>query len=582
MNSNNSEPCIEDQYSAWNPGIETIIPQAYEALETIYHSDNAYTYLSDVNELAFETGLNHEELVHFKPARLVLHELIVRITANIVVPEGEQEEDLGIHFREIASKILTKYIQPELAEIESNYRDLHTRLAALVTTELENSLFATVSKAGKKGWLSGLNPFKPAKKAGAAGETRSEKEFRVIASFRELGLNCDDPEKASVYRSLYRVLGSIANTRGYLGHDRLLLATITTRHVCNYHGSRLIGDKVEEIVDKAIGAENYPRIPDAEKPVLISLKGSSAAGKSSLRPMLQNMTRQLGIESYGTISPDIWRRLLLDYDSLGEAYKYAGRLTSYEVNVIDSKLDHYIREKAETRHSIPHMMVDRFRFDSFSSEKISRILHKTYVHYIDTMYMYFVITPPEETVSRGWERGLARGRYKSVEDYLGHCVEAYTGIPKLLFKWLSSPKPRYIFEFLDNSVPKGVYPTTIARGTQSSMEVLDPLAFVNIQRYQHINVMAETPRTVYPQDETLSVENNVEFLSQCIAKIEKVEFIEPESDQVYLRSKNRRFEIIDKALFQSVIVNSELAEVFNRLAPEIEVDNQTLFAASQK
>ncbi len=379
-----------------------------------------------------------------------------------------------------------------------------------------------------------------------------------------------------MYRSLYRVLGSIANTRGFLGQDKAFLATITTRHVCNYHGSRLIGDKVEEIVNNAIDTENYPRIPDAVKPVLISLKGSSAAGKSSLRPMLQNMTRQLGIETdgYGTISPDIWRRLLLDYDSLGEAYKYAGRLTSYEVNTIDSKLDHYIREKAETRHSIPHMMVDRFRFDSFSSEKISRILHKTYVRYIDTMYLYFVITPPEETVSRGWERGLARGRYKSVEDYLGHCVEAYTGIPKLLFKWLSSPKPRYIFEFLDNSVPKGVYPTTIARGTQSSMDILDPVAFVNIQRYQHINVMAESPAAVYPQNQTLSVENNIDFLTQCIAKIESVEFIEPESSQVYLRSNHQQFEVTDHAIFQSVISNGEFAAIFNYLAPEIEGNNQ--------
>ncbi len=37
------------------------------------------------------------------------------------------------------------------------------------------------------------------------------------------------------------------------------------------------------------------------------------------------MIQELGIETdgYGTISPDIWRRILLDYDSLGAAYKYA-------------------------------------------------------------------------------------------------------------------------------------------------------------------------------------------------------------------------------------------------------------------
>jgi len=561
-------------FSAWNPGIESTIPDKYQHLETIYRPENVVTGLEDINELAGETGLNHEELVHFKPARLVLHELIVRITANIFVPEGEQEEDLGINFREIALNILSHYIQPELDEIEQNYHASLARLTHLVKTELEKNLFAPASSPKKSGWWDSFWPFKSSSKSSPVRESRSEKEFRVIASFRELGLCCDDPEKTSVYRSLYRVLGSIANTRGFLGQDQALLATITSRHACNYHCSRLIGDKVEEIINKAIAREKYPLIPDAEKPVLISLKGSSAAGKSSLRPMLQNMTLELGITRYSTISPDIWRRLLLDYDSLGEAYKYAGRLTSYEVNIIDSKLDHYIREKAEARHSIPHMMVDRFRFDSFSSEKITRILHKTYVRYIDTMYMYFVITPPQETVSRGWERGLARGRYKSVEDYLGHCVEAYTGIPKLLFKWLSSPKPRYIFEFLDNSVARGVYPKTIARGTQSSMQILDPVAFVNIQRYQRINVMAEDPASVYPADQTLSVENNMEFLAQCIAKIERVEFIEPKLNRVYLRSNNRNIEVTDHALFQSVITNCELAAIFHCLTPEIEGNNR--------
>jgi hypothetical protein len=196
------------------------------------------------------------------------------------------------------------------------------------------------------------------------------------------------------------------------------------RHACNYLGSREIGRKVGALVDSAIETEGYDRIADADKPILISLKGASAAGKSSLRPMLQKMMTQLGIEAqgYGTISPDIWRRMLIDYDALGDSYKYAGRFTSHEVNIIDTKLDHYIRAKADARKSIPHLMVDRFRFDSFASEKITRVLHRTYVRYIDTMYMYFVVTPPEATVERGWERGQARGRYKAVEDFLGHCI----------------------------------------------------------------------------------------------------------------------------------------------------------------
>ena len=63
-------------------------------------------------------------------------------------------------------------------------------------------------------------------------------------------------------------------------------------------------------------------MPTRAAPVLISLKGPSAAGKSSIRPMVKRLMHDSGIEpdAYATISPDVWRRLLLDYDALGEAF----------------------------------------------------------------------------------------------------------------------------------------------------------------------------------------------------------------------------------------------------------------------
>ena len=97
-------------FSAWNPGIESEIPVEYRELETIYNPANVFTSINEINELAVETGLAPEELISFRPHRLVLHELIVRITADIAVPEGDTEEDLGINFRTIARKIFSKYI----------------------------------------------------------------------------------------------------------------------------------------------------------------------------------------------------------------------------------------------------------------------------------------------------------------------------------------------------------------------------------------------------------------------------------------------------------------------------------------
>ncbi len=555
---------ISHKHSAWNPGLDTDVPPSCKGLETIYRPENVTTSIADVDEISAMTGLSHEELVIFKPERLVVHELLVRITADIFVAEGEDERDLGKNFRRIAINILTGSLQAHMAEIKQVYSDLHNRVFELVHKELGETLFKSAkAPPATKGRLR----FMPWKKP--AGQTRpaesiQERQHQALLAYKEKGLATHDALSNAAYKSLYRVLGSIAATRGYIGPDRDLLADLICNHVCNNFGSRVIGKKIAPYIDEAIMQHGYSRVPNANRPILISLKGASAAGKSSLRPMLRQMIKDLGIQAgkYATISPDIWRRLLLDYDSLNEAYRYAGRLTSNEVSIIDGKLDHYIRDKAHRDGSIPHLLVDRFRFDSFSSEKIWKILHGTYVKYVDTMYMYFIITPPEATVERGWERGLKTGRYKAVEDFLDHSIEANAGMPKLLFKWIAYDKPVFRYKFLENSVPRGTYPTTVAYGTQQEMNIVSVSALIDIERYQKININAKTPQQVYPDDAALSVENNIGFLEQCLKTITTVNFVDQVTDTIYVRVQHGVFAILDHQIFIDKLENSETAQIF--------------------
>ncbi|GGO86952.1 hypothetical protein GCM10011348_39040 [Marinobacterium nitratireducens] len=561
------------EYSAWNPGLESDIPAEYRQLETIHRPENVFTRLADVEEIAKQAGLPPEELIAFRPERLVLHELLVRVTADIVVPEGEDETALGVNFRETADRILVELIRPEMDRITREFDELQQQAQLQVRQLLESSFFASPRTGKPRRRFSLRRLFsgsRPAPESRLHESTR-EKQYRIIGEFREQGIAATDPLTRAVYKSLYRVLGSIAGTSGFVGSDIDFLVRLVTRHLCNEYGSRVIGKRIGPLVRQAIRQFGLTPTVTAQKPVLISLKGASAAGKSSLRPMLTKVMAELGIQpgGYGTISPDIWRRQLLDYDSLGEAYKYAGRLTSKEVAIVDRKLDYYIRAKARHRQSIPHLLVDRFRFDSFSTESLARILHSTYASYVDTMLMYFVITPPEETVLRGWERGLKVGRYKAVEDFLGHSVEAYTGIPKLFFKWMSYQKPTFRYEFLDNSVPKGTYPKTIAFGTQAEMSIVDPLAFIEIERYQKINVKARVPEEVYPASAALSVQENLNFLRQCLARIPTVSFIDETTHAAFLRVNAGKPEVLDPQLLAARLSAPETADVFRALLPAI-------------
>jgi hypothetical protein len=136
---------------------------------------------------------------------------------------------------------------------------------------------------------------------------------------------------------------------------------------------------------------------------------------------------------FALISPDIFRRDLLDFDSLGSAHKYGGIFTSHELAVVDRKLDRHMARNAE-QGLTPHVLADRFRFDSFApdSEEDRRLLARLgrpgLIHYL------FMITPPDATVERAWKRGLEIGRYKPVDDLLAHNIEAYTHLLQFVFE----------------------------------------------------------------------------------------------------------------------------------------------------
>jgi hypothetical protein len=562
--------------NAWEPGVSSRIPHAFQGLETIARPDCVFPEAALIDDFGRLTGLPREELVAFRPSRLALHELIVRVTADVAVPEGRTEEIFGQNFRRIAGHILAHDLAPHLARFDDIHAALRRRVFAQVRAMLDERLAPPpAAEARPASWLAKW--FGTAKSAPVPRATLAEREHAAVARFKTEGLAAGEPFERAVFRSLYRVLGAVLACRGQLGADHALLAEIVSRHVGNTYGSRLIGAEIEPLMAAAIEREGYPRVPTRAAPVMISLKGPSAAGKSSIRPMLKRLMHEHGIEpdGYATISPDVWRRLLLDYEALGEAYKYAGHLTSRELMVVDGKLDRYIRDKARQARAIPHLLVDRFRFDSFSTREIGRILQGTYAQYVSTIHMYFIVTPPEETVERGWQRALERGRYKAVEDFLGHCIEAYSGMPRVLFRWLGNANADFRYYFLDNRVPKGHFPTSIATGNRDFMAIYDPLGLINIDRYQKINIHARCREEVYPDGDALAVSNNLGFLRQCLRAIPVVRFFDGPEGVAYLEYSQGSFRVLDPVTFAKVSRRDGTAAILWEIVPSLMSSDRT-------
>src|SRR5450755_3056708 len=109
------------EFGPWNPGIESHVPKELLHLSTIFRPENVFTSVATVVELRDLTDFPLSDLVAFRPQRLALHELLIRVTADFAVPDGSRIEDLGINFREIARHVLVRQVEPHMDLLVAAY-----------------------------------------------------------------------------------------------------------------------------------------------------------------------------------------------------------------------------------------------------------------------------------------------------------------------------------------------------------------------------------------------------------------------------------------------------------------------------
>jgi hypothetical protein len=554
---------------AWSPGLQSELPRAYVPLATVFRPENVSTDLATAHELSDYCGLPAHELVAFRPERLIVHELLIRVTAGVNVPDGTDYEDLGRNFRNIAATILDKYLEPHRAGLVAMFQELRDTARALIADELARQLSPAggtlASPPARRGWF-GFGRPKPAPAAATAAETAEERQRRLVAEWARRAESLDDPLKAACLRALAVMASAIIGRRGRLPADGALLTDLAVMQVMNEHGSEVIGETIAPHFEDAVIREGYRLLQRQAAPVVMNVKGASASGKSTMRPLQKAFAAKLGLpwQDFALVSPDIWRKYLLDYASLGPAYKYAGTLTGHELEIIDKKLDRHMSAKA-ARGDMPHLLIDRFRFDSFAPTPEGRGASRLLTRFGDVVYMFFMVTPPEMTVERAWTRGLKVGRYKAVEDLLAHNVEAYTGMPELFFAWALDRDRRVHYEFLDNSVPEGSPPRTIAYGWNGEMIILDIARMLDIDRFRKINIQAGTPAEVYAGRDG-ALERNVDFIRRCARLIPVIHFADPRTGRPYARLENGAWAWRDEMGFASPAEDRDVRVAFEALA----------------
>jgi hypothetical protein len=579
------------EYDAWNPGLESELPREYLSLSTVFRSENVSSSIAKAHELSEYCGLPAHELVAFRPDRLLVHEVLIHVTTGISVPDEYEYEDLGRNFREIAATILNRYVEPHREELLHRFEQVKAAALAVIERELAKIFsdpkksVANVNVSHGRRRLFGFG--KRQTSSSASLETPEERELRIVAEWGKQAEMPKSPLDEACFDALHKISRGILSRHGRLFGHIALLTELAITLVCNAYGSEAIGEAIAPFIKEAVTREGLRFLPPQLRPVVMNVKGASASGKSSMRPLQQALAKKLNFpwEEFALISPDIWRKFLLDYESLGPAYKYAGTLTGHEIEIIDKKLDRRMASRA-ARGAMPHLLIDRFRFDSFMPELEGKGPNRLLTRFGDLVYMFFMITPPEMTVERAWLRGLKVGRYKAVEDLLAHNVEAYTGMPELFFTWALSTSKRVHYEFLDNSVPQGKPPRTVAYGWNTEMTILDIRRMIDIDRFRKINIHACKPEEVY-RGRNLAPEHNVEFLRRCARWIPIINFVDYRTGKPYARLQQGKWTWLDERRFGKALQDSDAkagllamnSDVFAQNTSAVE--NQTNVAAEK-
>jgi hypothetical protein len=554
-------------YGPWNPGLESELPRELLPLATVFRRENVSTSVAEAFELSDYCGLPPHELVAFRPERLIIHELLVRVTAGLSVPDGGGYEDLGRNFREIASTILTKDIAPALDDLKRVFEEVRSSASVFIAREISNlfslRLKPAAGPSSRARWSFGFAARTPDSRP---RETAGQRERRTILEWSSKAETADTRFEQSCLRALSTIATAIVARRGRLLATEELLGDLAVRLVCNDFASEAIGDAIAPLIRQAALREGYLPLSPQEHPVIMNVKGASASGKSTMRPLQRALARKLGFpwENFALISPDIWRKFLLDYGSLGSAYKYAGTMTGHEVEIIDKKLDRHMAMKA-ARGETSHLLIDRFRFDSFvEGREPTRLLTR----FGDLVYMFFLITPPEMTVERAWKRGLQVGRYKALEDLLAHNVEAYAGMPELFFTWALNTRRRVHYEFLDNSVEEG-RPLTVAFGWNGEMTILDLKRMLDIERFRKINIRAQRPEDLYVEKE-LAPERNARFVQRCARLIPTINFADRGTGRVYARLEHGKWAWRDEQRISCLLGDADVRAAIMAIQADVQ------------
>ena len=129
-------PADASAFHAWNPGLEPGLPRAMRPFATLFRPENVALSYPEILELSDLSGLPANQIAPFRPERLAVHEVLIRVMADISVPVGEVYADLGLNFRRIVTTLLREGVAQRLDAVAATYEAVRAEADAILDREL--------------------------------------------------------------------------------------------------------------------------------------------------------------------------------------------------------------------------------------------------------------------------------------------------------------------------------------------------------------------------------------------------------------------------------------------------------------
>ena len=255
------------EHGPWNPGIRSQLPAAFLPLATIFRAENVVTSVEEAHERSAFTGLDPEDHVAFRPERLAVHELLIRVIGRRL---GARRPGTTTISGSISARSPRRSSPgtstPHMAEIVRAYHELRrARGRARSSASWPRASFAPPDRAEAR----------PAEAAllgaasGATGRERPRGRDRKHRGQRERRILARMAAKAEPRATTRSQASSIAPCSGSPSAIRRPARPAARRPgaadrarppdlVCNEHGSEMIGRMIEPHLRRAAARRGLP------------------------------------------------------------------------------------------------------------------------------------------------------------------------------------------------------------------------------------------------------------------------------------------------------------------------------------